>query len=92
MIDAALAMHEVGGDPHWATTARRAFGWFVGDNDAGVPIAVVSDGGCFDGLMRHGVNRNRGAESILALQIAAVRMRALPLVSKAAKKAALPAS
>lgn len=92
MIDAALAMHAAVGDPHWANTARRAFGWFVGDNDAGVPIAVVSDGGCYDGLMRHGVNRNRGAESILALQVAAVRMRALPLISKAAKKAALPAT
>ena len=91
MIDACLAMHEFGGETHWVDTARRAFGWFFGDNDAGIPIAVTSDGGCYDGLMRHGVNRNRGAESILAVQMAMVAMRALPLTRKAAKKATLPA-
>ena len=52
---------------------------------------MTSDGGCYDGLMRHGVNRNRGAESILAVQMAMVAMRALPLPRKAIKKATHPA-
>ena len=30
----------------------------------------AQDGGCFDGLMPTGLNRNQGAESILALQLA----------------------
>ena len=39
MIDACLAMHGATGDAQWSDTARRAFGWFFGDNDAGIPIA-----------------------------------------------------
>ncbi len=74
-IDAAAAAYEVTGDKRWSHVARHAFGWFFGDNDAGVPLADVTDGGCFDGLTATGVNRNQGAESILALHLAALTMR-----------------
>ena len=59
----------------WRQVARDAFAWFFGDNDAGVPLATVDDGGCFDGLMATGINRNQGAESILSLHLAALTMR-----------------
>ncbi|MGE9115720.1 hypothetical protein, partial [Escherichia coli] len=39
-------------------------------NDLDMPLATLPDGGCFDGLMPTGLNRNQGAESILALQLA----------------------
>ena len=55
--------------------AESAFGWFFGDNDAGMPLADASEGACFDGLMATGINRNQGAESILALHLAAQSMR-----------------
>ena len=45
------------------------------------------DGGCYDGLEPHGVNRNQGAESILALQMANVSISALSLGDETAKKA-----
>ncbi len=74
-IDAAAAAFRVTGDEHWRAVAQQAFAWFFGDNDAGMPLADASDGSCFDGLMATGINRNQGAESILALHLAAQTMR-----------------
>ena len=73
-IDAAVAALAASGDARWRKVARDAFGWFFGDNDAGVPIAEMASGGCFDGLMATGVNRNQGAESILSLHLAVAAM------------------
>ena len=74
-IDAAAAAFDATGDANWQRIAGHAFAWFFGDNDAGVPLADARTGGCFDGLMATGINRNQGAESILALQLAALTMR-----------------
>src|SRR3546814_2470844 len=49
----------------------------LGANDLDAPLASPRDGGCFDGLMPGGVNRNQGAESILALQLASCAISAL---------------
>ncbi len=76
-IEACIVARDVTGDARWADAARTAYGWFVGRNDLGVPLASRADGGCHDGLMPHGLNRNQGAESILALQMANVAMSAL---------------
>ena len=73
-VDAAAAAYEATGDEQWRLVAETAFGWFFGDNDAGVPLAQASDGSCFDGLMAAGINRNQGAESILSLHLAAQTM------------------
>jgi glycosyltransferase involved in cell wall biosynthesis len=74
-IAAASAAFEATGERRWHDVARQAFGWFFGDNDAGVPIADPSDGSCCDGLMATGINRNQGAESILSLHLAAQSMQ-----------------
>ena len=74
-IDAAAAAYEASGGEEWRQVARDAFAWFFGDNDAGVPLADSRDGSCFDGLMATGINRNQGAESILAVHLAALTMR-----------------
>ncbi|MDQ3139119.1 MAG: glycosyltransferase family 4 protein [Pseudomonadota bacterium] len=73
-IDAAATAFTITGDERWERVARDAFGWFFGDNDGGIPLADVATGGCFDGLMATGINRNQGAESILALQLSAATM------------------
>ena len=91
MIDAAAAALKASGDARWRETAATVFGWFVGDNEAGVPLAIPEHGSCYDGLMRHGVNRNQGAESILALHLSAITMRALSLRQKAGTRTPLPA-
>ena len=83
-IDAAAAAYRASGEERWHRVAQTAFAWFFGDNDAAVPIASVSDGGCFDGLMATGINLNQGAESILALHLAAQTMREVFAASKQA--------
>lgn len=76
-IDACAVAFAVTEDETWLAHARTAYGWFLGRNDVGVPLATHEDGGCFDGLMPQGVNRNQGAESILALQLSSCAMWAL---------------
>jgi len=73
-IDAAATAFTITGDKRWERVARDAFGWFFGDNDGGVVLADIATGGCYDGLMATGINRNQGAESILAVQLAALTM------------------
>jgi glycosyltransferase involved in cell wall biosynthesis len=84
-VDACTAAFDATGDRRWYEEAQRAYGWFLGANDLDLPLASVNDGGCFDGLMPTGLNRNQGAESILALQLANC---AISGVSKAAQTVA----
>ena len=76
-IDACEAAFAATGDSSWPIHARTAYGWFLGRNDLGVPVATSEDGGCFDGLTPRGVNRNQGAESILAFQLSNCTMSKL---------------
>jgi hypothetical protein len=73
-IDAVLTAHRITGEQRWMNAAWRAHGWYLGENDLDLPIATVSDGGCYDGLMSDRVNQNQGAESILAYQFACAAM------------------
>jgi glycosyltransferase involved in cell wall biosynthesis len=76
-IDACAAAFAATGDAGWLVHARTAYDWFLGRNDLGIPVAVPEDGGCFDGLTPRGVNRNQGAESILAFQLSNCTMSRL---------------
>ena len=69
-IDAAIAAIDATHDQRWLEMGRRAYGWYLGANDLGVPIASISDGDCYDGLMADRANLNRGAESVLSFQLA----------------------
>jgi glycosyltransferase involved in cell wall biosynthesis len=69
-IEACEAAHAATGETRWIEAAHAAYHWYLGLNDLGLPLASAQDGGCFDGLMPTGLNRNQGAESILALQMA----------------------
>src|SRR3546814_2802110 len=75
-IDACAVAYAATSDPRWIDEAMRAYHWFLGANDLDAPLASPRDGGCFDGLMPGGVNRNQGAESILALQLASCAISA----------------
>jgi hypothetical protein len=69
-IDACHAAYLASDDLRWVEEAGKAYRWYLGGNDLDLPLATSQDGGCFDGLMPTGLNRNQGAESILALQMA----------------------
>jgi hypothetical protein len=66
IADASARAYALTGDPRWLEGVRRAWGWFVGENDAGVPMFEARNGAGFDGLEPAGRNENRGAESTLA--------------------------
>jgi len=76
-IDACSAAFKATGDTRWVEEAMRAYRWYLGQNDLDLPLATAQDGGCFDGLMPNGLNRNQGAESILALQLASCAISGL---------------
>ena len=76
-IDACAAAFDATGEARWKEAAERAYHWYLGLNDLDMPLATAQDGGCFDGLMPTGLNRNQGAESILALQMASCAISAL---------------
>jgi len=59
----------VTGDKHYLERMFASFMWFLGENDLRIPLYDFETCGCCDGLESHGVNRNQGAESILAYLI-----------------------
>ena len=69
-VDAAATAYRLTSKLRWHDRAERAYGWFLGANDRGVVIASSATGRCCDGLTRHGVNSNVGAESALAFHLA----------------------
>ena len=66
MAAACLEAAAVTGQRRWADSSQRIHAWFLGENDAGIPLVEVNTGGCCDGLQEHGLNLNQGAESTLA--------------------------
>lgn len=77
MVSACLEAKRATGDPKWTELARRAFGWFLGQNHLQQPVYDASTGGCRDGLHVDRVNENQGAESTLSFQLALLEMREL---------------
>ena len=88
MADACARAFDATGEPRWADAALRAAAWFLGENDAAVPLLDPATGGCRDGLGPEGCNGNQGAESTLALIAALQQARRL----QAAARSALTAS
>jgi len=60
------AAYQANGDAEYLKLQKKAFDWFLGDNDLGIEVYDFKTKGCHDGLMECGVNQNEGAESILS--------------------------
>lgn len=75
MVSACLEAYRVTQDTMWLIEARRAFEWFLGRNDLGLPLYDSGTGGCGDGLHCDRVNENQGAESSLAFHLALAEMK-----------------
>lgn len=75
LVDACLLALETTDDEKWPRHARWAFDWFTGHNDAGLSLVDPETGGGQDGLTPRGVNRNQGAESLLAYVLSSQAMR-----------------
>ena len=61
-------------DAVWSVEAKRAYEWFLGRNDLGLPLYDFTTGGCSDGLHSDRVNENQGAESTLAFHLSLAEM------------------
>jgi glycosyltransferase involved in cell wall biosynthesis len=76
-VSACIEAFHATNDLSWVTEARRAFEWFLGRNDLGLPLYDPSTGGCRDGLHVDRVSQNQGAESTLAFLLSLAEMQTL---------------
>jgi len=60
------AAYDATEDSRFLTLQRKAFDWFLGENDLHIPLYDFRTKGCCDGLMAGGVNLNQGAESTIS--------------------------
>jgi glycosyltransferase involved in cell wall biosynthesis len=77
MISACLEARRATGDEQWLKEARRAFYWFLGENQLQQALYDDATGGCCDGLHEDRINQNQGAESTLSFLLALLEMRAI---------------
>jgi glycosyltransferase involved in cell wall biosynthesis len=75
MVSACLEALRITGEDRWADRSRRAFMWFLGQNQLMQPLYDARTGGCRDGLHADRVNENQGAESSLSFLLALLEMR-----------------
>ncbi|MFV1951020.1 MAG: glycosyltransferase [Nitrospinota bacterium] len=64
------AAYEATEDTEYLTLMRKAFDWFLGENDLHIPVYNFTTGGCGDGLTSIGINPNQGGESTLCFLLA----------------------
>lgn len=70
-VDACVSAHRCDSSSQlWLDHGRRAYRWFLGENDRNVALADLQLGSCLDGVTPQGANQNVGAESLLAFQLA----------------------
>ncbi len=68
------AVYDVTHDGKYLTLQRKAFDWFLGQNDLHIPLYDFRTKGCNDGLVHDGVNTNQGAESTLSFLLSLLAM------------------
>jgi hypothetical protein len=74
-ISACLAAARAADGAEWTMGARRAFAWFLGENDLKTTLIDSDMGSCSDGLHPDRPNENRGAESVLSYLLGLVEIR-----------------
>jgi hypothetical protein len=70
MIDACAAAWDATADVIWIERAQAAHDWFLGHNTLGVALIDPESGECGDGINPYAANKNNGAESVIAWQLA----------------------
>ena len=74
-VSACLEARRITGDARWFAHARRAFDWFLGQNELQRPLYEPATGACHDGLHADRINANEGAESTLSFLLALFELR-----------------
>ena len=66
LISAHLEAYQITGKREHYLRACKCYAWFEDENILGLSLIDPVSGGCFDGLTPENVNKNQGAESLLA--------------------------
>jgi hypothetical protein len=74
MILAYQSAYRVTREKDYLVKMRRAFGWFLGENDMGMSLYDHETKGCADGLLPEGVSLNQGGESTVSFLMALLAM------------------
>ncbi|MFW5750891.1 MAG: glycosyltransferase family 4 protein [Planctomycetota bacterium] len=74
MVAACQEARRLTSDSRWAVEADRAFQWFLGRNELGMPLYDARTGGCRDCLLVDNLNENQGAPATLAFWLAYAEM------------------
>ena len=74
-ISACLAATRAENTAEWREGARRAFAWFIGENDLKTTLINSDMGSCSDGLHPDRPNENKGAESVLSYLLGLIEIR-----------------
>jgi len=82
MVSAYITAHKITKEKHYYDKAVLAFNWFLGKNHLKQMIYDENTGGCFDGLGRHSVNLNQGAESTISYLLARLMLEEIKGNSK----------
>jgi glycosyltransferase involved in cell wall biosynthesis len=75
MVSACREAFWITGKEQWLREARRAFAWFLGQNQLQQSLYDPLSGGCSDGLHPDRLNANQGAESTLSFLQSLLEMR-----------------
>ncbi len=75
-VSACLDARRITGDGRWLAHARRAFDWFLGQNELQRSLYDPATGACHDGLHEDRINKNQGAESTLSFLLALFELSA----------------
>ncbi len=70
MVQTLALAHEITQKKSYKKRGYQAFHWFLGHNHLNQVIYNEKTGGCHDGLGRHSINLNQGAESTLLYLLA----------------------
>ena len=73
-VSACMHAFRATGDHRWSEHARRAFTWFLGQNQLQQPLYDPLSGGCRDALHIDRLNENQGAESTLSFLLSLMEM------------------
>ena len=69
MVELHSEAYKINGDLSHLEKAKISLDWFNGRNRLGKKM-ISSDGGVYDGLGKNDINKNQGAESLLAYMMA----------------------
>ncbi|WP_196594143.1 glycosyltransferase [Pectinatus sottacetonis] len=69
-ILACITAYKLTNDHIYADYAASCFNWYTGKNTLGLSLIDTDTGGCMDGLMATGLNKNEGSESLISYVVA----------------------